>query len=721
MKFKTFAASILAILGLKEWQKEDGKDTLTDEQTAALKNYGFSDSFLGAFKESLANGFAGEEEPADAQGNTRQAVLQGLLSDTTARLSAAQELIGQLNQTHEADTAAIEKKNQEIASLKQRVQILTAAAEEDPGRGAQHQAGGVGFNLSDEQQLGGLAGDMFALDRAYNQRAKAALLARQGIMVAQPVASSIDYTRLKDDLGAFYRVPWQDRLQSFLRELPSLESVFPLESGYQDLATLANIWLGEFSQADNTSSDFDDVVKGGYTFDDETLRMFDVMFAHKFKNLKELEKTWIGSLNREGSQVIKWSFIEFILAETAKKLHNERELRRINGVRKNPVVGEPGSAMGAADGLYEFIRKKVDGHTDINSAQTVYQIKPFVLGDITPANIGEKIYQGTGMIPAVLRDSGQLVLYMPSKMVVWYHKYNETVYGQNMDYKADIMYVKEYPSVRIVSIPNADEHERLIWTLDGNIRLYEHVPGEMVRFNIEQQDWTLKVWANWKESVWAVAVGYKYTDRAEMGYDRQLIFCNELDRPATLFIEGEKDKNPDVSTHQSVKTVANTSLLTITDVTGAIVGVPFTIQCGSTAYGVQIVKEEKFSLISADWEPSVGDTITMMKRADGKFIELERSTAAANVIAFAADDTTPSVQGGTEFVTGTNTKATAITNLDDAEAGVVYTIYGSGSTYASTIANSGNFVLTAAMTLSEGHSIQLVKGTGNKFFEVSRA
>ena len=60
------------------------------------------------------------------------------------------------------------------------------------------------------------------------------------------------------------------------------------------------------------------MTKGEYEFDNETLRMFSVMFAHKFRDLKQLEKTWIGSLNKEGSQAIKWSFIEYILAETAR-------------------------------------------------------------------------------------------------------------------------------------------------------------------------------------------------------------------------------------------------------------------------------------------------------------------------------------------------------------------------------------------------------------------
>ena len=98
-----------------------------------------------------------------------------------------------------------------------------------------------------------------------------------------------------------------------------------------------------------------------------------------------------------------------------------------------------------------------------------------------------------------------------------------------------------------------------------------------------------------------------------------------------------------------------------------------------------------------------------MKRADGKFIEIGRENASSDALQFAPDETTPSLLDGEVFVTGENTKATAIINFTDAETGVVYTIYGSGSEYASTIAAGGNFVLTEAMTLSEGKFINWQK------------
>ena len=212
---------------------------------------------------------------------------------------------------------------------------------------------------------------------------------------------------------------------------------------------------------------------------------------------------------------------------------------------------------------------------------------------------------------------------------------------------------------------------------------------------------------------------YLYTKKEDMDGSRQMIFCNEYDRPASSFIDGEKDKNPNVALHTSVQTVANTSLFTITDIENAEVGKIVTIKCGSEDKGVKITKSDKFSLISADWIPKKGDTIRLMKRSDGKFIEIGRDTAASGALQFANDATTPSLAGATVFVTGTNTKATAITNFTDAVEGEVYTIHGAGNTNASTIANSGNFVLTDAMTLSAGKFIMLTYA-GGKFYEVAR-
>ena len=86
--------------------------------------------------------------------------------------------------------------------------------------------------------------------------------------------------------------------------------------------------------------------------------MYDVMLAHEFKNLKALEKSWIGALNKEGSSSIKMSFVQYLLLETSKVLKNEQNQRAIQGVRKEPIADVPGLAMEGSDGVYRWVRQE---------------------------------------------------------------------------------------------------------------------------------------------------------------------------------------------------------------------------------------------------------------------------------------------------------------------------------------------------------------------------
>ena len=177
---------------------------------------------------------------------------------------------------------------------------------------------------------------------------------------------------------------------------------------------------------------------------------------------------------------------------------------------------------------------------------------------------------------------------------------------------------------------------------------------------------------------------------------------------------------PSALFHSSLVSVANTALKTITDITDVATGGIVTLKNGSDTYGIKLAASGNFSLLASAWEPAIGDTITLVKRADGKFIEMSRSSVSTSILAFAEDAATPSVADGTEFVTNANAHATAITNLTNAVVGKTYIINGAGSTNASTIANSGNFTLTAAMTLSAGKQITLIALAGDKFAEISR-
>lgn len=710
--FKQLMITVLAFLGIQAFAKDkDGKMTLTEEQRGNLVKY-FGDAFTEKFIQGLAKESAGEAQ--------EQTLMDGMVADMQAKLQESLAAKAQMEKDLAAEKAEKDKLSGIITEQKATIETMSKKPEPEPPVTKVEEGANQNPwvpNGKDTHLFGQDLPFMAMENRPYNQRAYAAMAARHGILMPTREASSLDYTSLKSDLGDYYRIRKQDRIQSFLQELPSLTKIFNLESGYQDQAVLVNMFLtDEFSQADSTAlgSLFDNMVKGGYKFEPEVLTMYDVMFAHKFTALKEIEKSWIGYLNREGSSTMKWSFIEYILVETAKKLKNEQEIRRIRGVRKNPTVNVPGTSIQAANGLLKFIKNQI----------ALFKVKPFELGEWNSGNIANYIRLATQMVPEVLRDSGRVVLYMSTDALSDYHKNLETLYGLNQDYTANLMHVKEYPSVKIVAIPGMAPSKRFIWTIEGNISLFEDKPGEMMNFLIEQQDWTLKVWSNWRESVWAYLTGRKYASAAEMpsDYSTQLIFCNDVDEPASFYINMDaNDTTPSVLNHTSLVSVANTVATAITDIDDCAIGQEVRIKCGNATNAITIAKSGKFSILSAAWNPEVGDVLTVKKRSDGKFIELKRETVTSDAIAFTADDVTPDVAAGDTFITVANSVATAITIFDNAIASRVYTIYGGSDTNSATIANAGNFVLTGAMTLAEGTYIKLqLSETDSLFYEIER-
>ena len=704
---KQLWAFVATYLGIATFAEADGKKSLSAEQKETLQK-AFNDEFVTRLEASFA-----ANEDVDLNIPTNATAILAL--QDKLRISEEARTALELDKTTRASDLKINA--DKILALEKTIGVLSAMAEPNPT--AVKTLGTAAWDTTNEKFLGGVQQSYMAIDdkHAYNKRAYSRLMSLQmGVSIPVPEASSFDYTSLTNDLGDFYRIRKQDRIQSFIAELKSLESVFPLQSGYQDQAVLVNLFLeGDFSQAENTiNSDFASLVKGGFKFEPEILTMYGVMFAHKFTSLKELETKWIGYLNKEGSSTMKWSFIEYILVEAGKKLHNEREIRRVNGERVNPTPNVPGNSLGAANGFRKFLKNQI----------ALFKLRQFPMGEWTETNISDYVRRGTAMVPKAWLDTGLVELYMSSAARTAYRLNNERLYGLNQDYKPLDGYVKEYPNVSIVEIPNMNESLRMVWTLKGNFELFEDKPGEMLNFNIEQRNWTLEVWSNWKESLWANMVGKKYAsaDAIPTDYSTQLIWMNNVDMPAAYYLQmSADDVTPSVAKHSSLTSVANTVATAITDIDDAAVGQVIRIKNGSVTNGITIAAAGKFSLIAAAWTPALNDVIILQKRSDGKFIELSRVNPELIAAGFAANDATPSVSGGVEFVTNANTGATAITTLDDAVAGTLYTIYGAGTTNASTIANAGSFSLTAAMVLIGGSNIKLVKsGTDNKFYEVSR-
>jgi hypothetical protein len=250
----------------------------------------------------------------------------------------------------------------------------------------------------------------------------------------------------------------------------------------------------------------------------------------------------------------------------------------------------------------------------------------------------------------------------------------------------------------------------------------------MMNFRLVIKTKTVEVISSWKEGMLFNFIGKQEStidDLNARGYDKQIVWATDTDYSEDFFME----LTPNSATptegliHHNLVGAKNTNDTTLTNLS-APVGVEITLRnLYDTGEGkIKITNSNVFSLLPTSWDPEPGDIIRLMKRSDGKFVEIERVSQLSTYIQLAADATTINASLGTQFLTGTNTQATAIASISNTIPGVIYEIRGNGgSSNASTIAaNNANFVLTANWTASQNAYIKLTKTSTNKLAEIER-
>ena len=423
-------------------------------------------------------------------------------------------------------------------------------------------------------------------------------------------AASVDYSGFDSSgWGEEYVVRRQDALISYIKALPTVSDIFPVRYNVQHKMVMTNSFLTDFSQAYQSGK----IYKGSFTMVPEEAQVHDAMFKHLFENLKTLEKEYIGYLNREGSDPMKWNFIEWLMIETLKKLHNEQEARRITGVRIEPTVGTAGHFMFASDGVLRRLQTYVDAFklnpfTDLNtytSSTILAYIESFAekVNQILPNLRGWKLYINEKHLPCFLAD------------------FRKT-YGTDMDFKGGEITVRNYGLDAIVPVPNMGNSCAMWITMPGNIELYADLPGEMEKMYFQRDLESLIVASWWKEGVGAYMTGKKFTSLSLLQADNrknQFIFVND---PTTALVADATTADGSVNT--KFKTIANDNTTAITDITNAEEGVLYRITCGGTTNATTIAKSGKFSELSAAWIPTaVGNYLEVYYNSTiSKFVEV---------------------------------------------------------------------------------------------------
>lgn len=504
----------------------------------------------------------------------------------------------------------------------------------------------INSRVSSETHLFGIEHDFFGLDKPWNKIAatrqpqmadnKRRIAAFQnefntyaenfaahlGDVITSGLAvdlkmESIDYTGFDGTgWGEQYIVRRQDALIAYLRSLPSVRIVFPVLYGVQNKQEMNNSFLTDFSQSFQAGKIF----KGSHSVEPMVAEVFDVMYKHLFENMKTLESEYIGYLNREGSQPIKWSMIEWLMSQTLTKLNNEWNERRIRGYRISPVTSVAGHHMFASNGVIRQLWKYTED----------FYIQPFTdLKLYTATTILSYIESLVEKVNQILPSLQGNWLYMNEKHVPWLLKKHRDTYGTDLDFNGSRLEVKNYSTFAgIKAVPNMGNSCMMWITMENNIELYENKAGEMAAFYFERELESLISASWWKEGVGAYMVGKKYADAAAIAASNrtnQYIFMTypvlDLDAGATT---------ADATANDRFVTAANAGATVFTDFVGASEGVVYRIECGSVTNATTIAKANKFSELTAAWIPTaVGDYLEVYWNATtSKFIEVRRLVTA---------------------------------------------------------------------------------------------
>lgn len=424
-------------------------------------------------------------------------------------------------------------------------------------------------------------------------------------------ATAIDFTGFDNTgWGEQYIVRRQDALIAYIRTLPSVRNVFPVQYGVQDKQVMTNSFLTEFSQAYQKGK----VFKGAHSVEPVLAEVFDVMFKHQFEDMKQMEREYIGYLNREASQPVKWSMVEWLMSKTLIQLNNEWNQRRVLGRRIAPITNEAGHHLFSSNGVLRTLWKYTEE----------FYLEPFTdLRLYTASTILTFVETLVEYVNQTLPSLTGEYLYMNEKHIPWFLSAYRKEYGTDLDFDGAKMEVKNYSAFGgIKAVPNMGNSCMMWVTKENNIELYEDKAGEMADFYFERELETLIAASWWKEGAGAYMIGKKYASRAALqasGRKNQYIFTTN-----PVFDLAAGATTGDAVKYDRFVTVANAGATAFTDFTGKSEGVVYRIECGNVTNATAIAKAALFSNLTAAWIPTaVGDYLEVYWNATtSKYVEV---------------------------------------------------------------------------------------------------
>lgn len=438
-------------------------------------------------------------------------------------------------------------------------------------------------------------------------------------------------------VGNQHVVMRQDQLIARVLNKRDLTQYFPVRYGIQDHDLVFNAFFTEVSQAYQQG----EIFKGDMKIENEMGHVDDAMIKLKFGPMKELERLYIAYLNKEGSDPIKWSMIEFCILNSLETAQVEQNKRRMRGIYVKPETGVAGSYLTASTGVLHTLIRYVHENKILLHDDEAYR-------SYTQANMLDAVQEFHADVVSSCTEDMDLdnhILYLNKTHQPWWIKNVRAKYGKDSDFTGPNGYLNVVPDTtqRIIWLPYLGQMPFMMMDVPGNIQFIEYIPGEMMSIKVKEDMELVKAWSTWKEGTAAAFVGRRFDSHDKLqanNYEWQQIFMNK----PSVSLEA------DATTVDATKgfwheTIANTAATSITDITGAKAGVAYIIECGDTANASKIVKSGKFADITEAYTPTkAGDYIMVILNSGGKFIELERCVAGVRKVNSALQPNIPGVR-----------------------------------------------------------------------------
>lgn len=429
------------------------------------------------------------------------------------------------------------------------------------------------------------------------------------------------------NLADQYLIRRQDALIARIINLRTVNDLFPTQYGIQDRAVLMNTFFDSVSQAYQTGK----VFKGGMKIEPQMGYVDDAMMKVSFGPMKDIERMYIGYLNKENSDPMKWSIIEYCLLNMYTQMQMEQNHRHVMGIYRKPETGVAGHYLNAATGVYYTLARLVhELSLKPNDSETLFSYDSTTMLDVVKEFVDNVLTQ---------LDENQTLdgffLYLNSNHYTWWLKCLRKEYGKDTDFvNGPSAYSVTVPdtNLHIKWVPNLGQETLMFIQEPGNIEFLENVAGEMLNAKMKDDMEEMHSWSTWKEGCAASYVGPKFSTKEELDNNNfllQRIFMNipavKVAADATTIAA---DKN-----HRWYITGVNTKATVLTTISGAKQGAGYIIQIGDVANPTTITKAGDFDSITDDFTPTkVGDYIMVGLNSTNKFFEYERQVGGVRTI-----------------------------------------------------------------------------------------